>query len=97
MSKKRSLYVVAYDIPGDKRRLKVARALEGHGERVQYSVFECQLTGKQFEALWKELEELIEPQEDSLRAYRLCPVCAAWAKTVGQAVEVEEVPEVYIA
>ena len=96
MSQKRSRYVVAYDIPDDKRRLKIARALEGHGERVQYSVFECQLTGKQFEALWKELRGLMRPQEDSLRAYRLCPACAAWTKTAGRAVRVEDVPLVYV-
>ena len=96
MSQKRSRYVIAYDIPDDRRRLKVARALEGHGERVQYSVFECQLTGKQFRALWQELGELIQPVEDSLRVYRLCPVCAAWVKTAGRAVRVEDVPPVYI-
>ncbi len=96
MSKNRSRYVIAYDIPSDKRRNRIARVLEGHGERVQYSVFECRLTGKQFAALWKELGELAEPKEDSLRAYRLCPACAGWVKTVGQAVQVEEVPEVYI-
>lgn len=96
MGQKRSRHVIAYDMPDDKRRNKVARVLEGHGERVQYSVFECQLTDKQFTALWKELKEMVKPKEDSLRAYRLCPVCAAWVKTVGQAVCVEKVPEVYI-
>lgn len=97
MSTKRFRYVIAYDIPSDKRRLKVARALEGHGERVQYSVFECQLTRKQFAALWKELGGLIEPKEDSVRAYRLCAACAKWAKTIGQAVIIEAVPQVFIA
>ncbi len=90
-------YVVAYDIPDDRRRTRVARVLEGHGERVQYSLFECRLTGKQFQALWKELGEEILPQEDSLRAYRLCPTCTRWVKMVGQAVEVAEIPPFYIA
>jgi len=90
-------YVVAYDIPDDRRRQRIARALEGHGERVQYSVFECRLTNKQFRALWEELKEIAELKEDSLRAYRLCPPCARWVKTLGQAVRVEDVPEVYIA
>ena len=93
---KYSRYVIAYDIPDDKRRTKIARLLEGHGERVQYSIFESQLTDKQFAALWKELGAIIQPREDSLRAYRLCPVCAGWVKTVGQAVQVAELPEVYI-
>ena len=35
--------VVSYDITNDRRRLKVMKTLEGFGERVQYSVFECRL------------------------------------------------------
>ncbi len=95
MGTERSRYVIAYDIPSDRRRNKVARALEGHGERVQYSVFECLLKEKQFDTLWEELEGLLEPEHDSVRAYRLCAMCARWVKTVGQAKEVE-VPEVYV-
>lgn len=95
MSSRRKRHIVSYDIVQDKRRTKVARALEGHGERVQYSVFECLLTDRQFERLWKELQTLIDAGEDSLRAYRLCPPCAKWVRTVGQARQVE-VPEVYI-
>jgi CRISPR-associated protein Cas2 len=95
MSKRRR-YVVAYDVPDDRRRYRVARTLEGHGQRVQYSVFECQLSAKQFAELWEELEELIEGAEDSLRAYRLCPECAARIETLGLAEPVAEVPEVYV-
>ena len=97
MGARRSRYVVAYDIPDDRRRSRVAKVLEGYGARVQYSVFECPLNGKQFAALWKELKERVRPAEDSLRAYRLCPTCAGSMKTVGRAVRVEDVPEVYIA
>jgi CRISPR-associated protein Cas2 len=96
MTAKRSRYVVSYDIPCDKRRVRVAKALTGYGERVQYSVFECLLTEAQFERLWEELQRKIDADEDSLRAYRLCPPCAEWTRTVGRAVSVE-VPEVYIA
>jgi CRISPR-associated protein Cas2 len=96
MTAKRSRYVISYDIPCDRRRTRVATVLAGHGERVQYSVFECLLTEAQFERLWEELQRKIEAREDSLRAYRLCPRCAEWTRTVGQAVRVE-VPEVYIA
>jgi CRISPR-associated protein Cas2 len=31
------LVVVTYDVPDDKRRLKLAKLLEGYGRRVQYS------------------------------------------------------------
>jgi len=44
-------YVITYDIPVDRRRNKVATALEDHGRRVQYSVFEANLTSAQIAAL----------------------------------------------
>ncbi|MCS6958629.1 MAG: CRISPR-associated endonuclease Cas2 [Pseudanabaenaceae cyanobacterium SKYGB_i_bin29] len=62
------LYVVSYDIPCDKRRRKVAELLEGYGQRVQYSVFECDLSEKQLEALKKRLSRRIN-QQDSVRIY----------------------------
>ena len=96
MAQKRARIVIVYDIPDDKRRRRVARMLEGHGDRVQYSVFECQLTGKQFGGLWKELGTLIDAKEDSLRAYRLCPTCAGWVQTKGRAIVVDEVPDVFV-
>lgn len=37
------LYTISYDIPDDKRRLKIAKILLDYGPRVQYSVFEAQL------------------------------------------------------
>ena len=42
-------YVVVYDIPNDKRRKKVSDLLEGYGQRVQYSVFECTLTQAKYD------------------------------------------------
>jgi len=38
-----SRYVIAYDLSDDRERLRVAKVLEGFGERVQGSVFECLL------------------------------------------------------
>ncbi|MEA3376773.1 MAG: CRISPR-associated endonuclease Cas2 [Chloroflexota bacterium] len=96
MSDHRSRHVIVYDIPKDGRRNKVAAILEGYGDRVQYSVFECLLTKEQFEALWQELGEVVEASEDSVRAYRLCAACVAWTKTLGEAKEVV-VPDVYVA
>ena len=90
-------YVVAYDIPDDKRRTRIAKALEAHGSRMQYSVFECHLTEAQFEALWEELRDLADAEADSLRAYRLCAACAGWVKTFGQADDAPAVPTVYVA
>ncbi len=92
----RRRYVVAYDIPDDRRRNQVARFLNGYGERVQYSVYECMLTASQAERLRQGLARRIKAEEDRVRIYRLCPVCAEETQILGQAAPVVEVPEVYI-
>ncbi len=90
-----NFYLISYDIPDDKRRQRVARLLEAHGERVQYSVFECLLKKKDFETLRKKLRACLEEDEDSLRIYRLCPVCVERVETWGQG-ELTELPDVFI-
>ena len=62
--------VVSYDIPSNRRRLKVMKTLEGFGTRVQYSVFECNLKPKEIDDLRRKLKKLIV-EEDSLRIYFL--------------------------
>jgi CRISPR-associated protein Cas2 len=64
-------YVVAYDIPDDKRRKKVADLLEGYGKRVQYSVFECLLTQAKYDELRLKLKKRVKLSEDSVRFYPL--------------------------
>lgn len=73
--KKKNFWVIAYDIANDKRRAKIVKAMEKVGNRVNYSVFECMLTEKQFEKLHVTLEKLIEPNEDSIVCYPLCLGC----------------------
>ncbi len=65
------LYVVAYDIPDDKRRKKVSDLLEGYGRRVQYSVFELVLTPQKFDQLRRRLQKQVKLSEDSVRFYPL--------------------------
>lgn len=66
---------VAYDVGDDKRRLKVARVLEGYLVRVQRSVFEGHLAEHQLRRLQGRLARVVEPAADSLRIYRLCKDC----------------------
>jgi CRISPR-associated protein Cas2 len=65
------LFVISYDIPDDKRRLKLAKILGSYGERVQYSVFEAHLDDRDFRRLRAKISKLIEPAEDSVRYYNL--------------------------
>lgn len=66
------LYVIAYDVSDDRRRRRLAGVLEGFGERVQESVFECWLDGARLRRLLERLESLIDPECDRLRCYPMC-------------------------
>lgn len=70
------LVLVCYDVntetkQGRRRLRRVAKVCEGTGQRVQKSVFECQLDVAQFEALERDLLAEIHPMEDCLRMYRM--------------------------
>ncbi|GHS91079.1 CRISPR-associated endoribonuclease Cas2 [Planctomycetales bacterium] len=70
------LVLVSYDVAvtseGGKRRLRrVAKACVNHGQRVQFSVFECVVDPAQWTKLKAMLEDLIDPATDSLRYYYL--------------------------
>jgi CRISPR-associated protein Cas2 len=70
----RTWHLVCYDIRDDARLRKVARLLEGYGERLQYSVFRCRLTPREEERLRWELTRLALP-EDAWMIVPLCSVC----------------------
>ena len=70
------LVIVCYDVntetrSGRRRLRRVARVCESTGQRVQKSVFECQITLAEFETLERRLLAEIEPTLDCLRLYRL--------------------------
>ena len=80
------LYLVAYDVCSPKRLRLVARTCEDYGVRVEYSVFECDLSPDLFQSLWKELTAIISEKEDSLLAYRICAGCVAETHSSGAVV-----------
>ena len=70
------LIIATYDVStetsaGRRRLRRVAKACERVGQRVQKSVFECQVNDMQYEALERELLSEIDATGDSLRIYRL--------------------------
>lgn len=79
MNRKTLFYVVAYDIPSDRRRTKVHNLLSGYVTWTQYSLFEGELSEKQQVALEAKLRKLVDEDEDSVRFY---PMCAADMKKV---------------
>lgn len=70
------MVLVTYDVStvdadGKTRLRKVAKQCQNYGQRVQNSVFECLVDPVQFAQLRKNLEQIIDPNKDSLRYYLL--------------------------
>lgn len=58
--------LIAYDIPDDKRRTKLANRLSGYGDRIQYSVFVADVSPSKLIRLRDHISAIIDPKEDSV-------------------------------
>ncbi len=81
--------IVAYDVntetkEGRRRLRRVAQACKNFGQRVQKSVFECQVNEMKFEQLRRRLLKEIDKEEDNLRLYRLTEPREQHVETYGQ-------------
>jgi len=70
------LVVIGYDVstiePEGQRRLRrVAKACKDYGQRVQFSVFECEVDPAQWAVLRQRLIDEVNLEVDSLRFYFL--------------------------
>ena len=88
MSKRFSL-LVCYDVEtttpaGEKRLRKMAKACSAYGQRVQYSVFELQVTPELLEKFVFKASEIIDEASDSLRIYRLAGERDAYLRVLGR-------------
>ena len=68
--------LVTYDVDttdksGQRRLRRVAKACLDYGQRVQNSVFECELTDVQFCIVKERINEIIDHSLDSIRFYHL--------------------------
>ena len=68
--------VVCYDVntetrEGQRRLRRVAQVCKNYGQRVQKSVFECQVDLMKFEELRRKLLKEVKLTLDNLRIYRL--------------------------
>lgn len=81
--------VVCYDVntetaKGRKRLRRVAQVCKNYGQRVQKSVFECQVNDMKFEEMRRKLLKEISEAEDNLRVYRLTEPRDRHVETYGQ-------------
>ena len=86
------MYVlVTYDVEtmtsdGQRRLRQVARQCLNYGQRVQNSVFECHLDAAICREVEHKLEQIIDPETDSLRFYYLGNNYKTKVKHVGRSV-----------
>lgn len=83
------LIIVTYDVStetaaGRRRLRRVAKACESVGQRVQKSVFECEVNEMQFEQLERTLVAEIDETEDNLRFYRITEPAELRVKQYGK-------------
>ena len=77
------LLLVSYDIVDDKQRTKLAKRLQNYGQRVQYSVFECDLDQEKLKEMKKQALKFVNKKTDSLRIYKLCESCRKNIDSIG--------------
>ncbi|HEX2985390.1 MAG TPA: CRISPR-associated endonuclease Cas2 [Caproiciproducens sp.] len=70
------LVLITYDVntetnAGKKRLRKVAKVCVNYGQRVQNSVFECVMDAALWCTVKHKLEQIVDPDKDSLRFYYL--------------------------
>lgn len=70
------LVVVSYDVDttdaaGRRRLRRIGKICQDHGQRVQFSVFECEVTPAAWTHLRQRLLDTMDAEKDSLRFYFL--------------------------
>ena len=80
------IYIIAYDIADNKRRLRVAKTLESWGYRIQESVFQLRLDSATLARVRLLLAALISDSEDVIHIYPICSSCADHADILGAAI-----------
>lgn len=88
-------WLVCYDIADARRLRRIAREMQSVGERVQKSVFECELDARARRELEARVAALLDARCDSVRFYRLCEGCRR-ARTACGKTPVRNEPEVWI-
>jgi CRISPR-associated protein Cas2 len=59
-------YIIAYDIVDDQRRERIAKRLQAHGDRMQYSVFWVRTSPAKLVRLQSSFKALISQADDSV-------------------------------
>lgn len=69
----RRRHLIAYDIADEKRLRRVAKIMEAYGDRLQYSVFLCDLSGAELIAWRGDILRVLNLDADSVVVLPLGP------------------------
>lgn len=83
MAAQQYFVIVCYDISKTKIRNKIIELLETYGVRVNYSVFECNLSKRQLTGLKEDCNKLIQPKTDRILIYVQCLNCLVKMEKLG--------------
>ncbi len=67
------LYIVAYDIADPKRWRRVFKLMNGYGEWLQLSVFQCRLSRRRHAEMIQLLDGIIQHKDDHVIAMEIGP------------------------
>ena len=88
----RNRYLVTSDVTDDRRRTKLFNRMKDFGDRVQFSVFSCDLNAKELVALRASITKVIHHGSDQVLVVNLGPVDGrsdARVETLGRPLDVE--------
>jgi CRISPR-associated protein Cas2 len=68
-----NIFLVCYDVTDPKRLRKAYQLMKGFGDPLQYSVFRCELSPRQLQALREKLWALLNLAEDRVMIADLGP------------------------
>ncbi|OQB09888.1 MAG: CRISPR-associated endoribonuclease Cas2 [Parcubacteria group bacterium ADurb.Bin216] len=92
------IIIISYDIISSNKRNRIIRVLREYGNRVQKSVFECDVSEKDRLDIFSRLSQIMEGDEedkDSIRFYKVCEKCLSQTKIIGTG-RIEERPDYLI-
>lgn len=75
-------YLLCYDITEPERWLRIYKVVKSAGTRVQYSVFQCDLSDREREQLLSDLQPLLHAEQDQLLCIDLGPCDGRAARCV---------------
>lgn len=79
-------FLVCYDVVDDKLRARIVRILESYGERIQYSVFEFNLTPAKIHEMKHKLikGKMLNKKRMSFSIYPICDSCYKKVERYGE-------------